>query len=47
VGRHYFRVETEEGRVFDIYYDRAPRDTVDTGGSWHLLQELPGVEEEP
>lgn len=40
VGRHYFRVRTDGGRVFELYYDRAPRDTEDTKGSWHLLQEL-------
>ena len=44
VGRHYFRVRTDDGRVFDLYYDRAPRDTVDSKGSWHLLREMePGV----
>jgi hypothetical protein len=46
VGRHYFRVRIEDGRVFDLYYDRAPKDTEDKKGSWHLLQELePGPAE--
>lgn len=40
VGRHFFRVRTDSGRIFDLYYDRAPRDTSDTKGSWHLLREL-------
>ena len=40
VGRHYFRVRTGDGRVFDLYYDRAPRDTQDHKGSWHLLREM-------
>lgn len=40
VGRHYFRVLTINGRTFDLYYDRAPRDTVNRAGSWHLLREL-------
>jgi hypothetical protein len=40
VGRHYFRVRTDDGRVFDLYDDRAPRDTEHKKGSWHLLQEL-------
>lgn len=40
VGRHYFRVLTEEGRVFDIYYDRAPKDVEERKGSWHLLREM-------
>ena len=45
VGRHYFRVRTDDGRVFDLYYDRAPRDTVNHKGSWHLLREMEEVEE--
>jgi len=40
VGRHYFRVSTTGGRVFDLYYDRAPKDAVDRKGSWHLLREM-------
>jgi hypothetical protein len=44
VGRHYFRVRTDDGRVFDLYYDRAPKDAENKKGSWHLLQELePGA----
>lgn len=44
VGRHYFRVRTDDGRVFDLYYDRAPKDTADRKGSWHLLMEMePGA----
>ncbi|MFH1689778.1 MAG: DUF6504 family protein [Candidatus Eisenbacteria bacterium] len=44
VGRHYFRVRTNDGRVFDLYYDRAPRDTADRKGSWHLFREMePGA----
>jgi hypothetical protein len=38
-------VRTENGRVFDVYFDRAPKDTVDRKGSWHLLREMdPGAE---
>jgi len=33
-------VRTADGRVFDLYYDRAPRDTQDRKGSWHLLREM-------
>jgi hypothetical protein len=40
VGRFYFRVRVEGGRVFDIYYDRAPRDAGDHEGSWILWREL-------
>ena len=42
VGRHYFRVRLEDGRVFDLYYDRAPRDTSGRKGSWYLLKEMEG-----
>jgi hypothetical protein len=40
VGRHVFRVRTEGGRVFDLYYDRAPRGSSDRAGSWYLRGEL-------
>jgi hypothetical protein len=39
VGRFFFRVETVGGRIFDLYYDRAPRDASDRGGNWFLLGE--------
>ena len=45
VGRYYFRVRIDDGRVFDLYYDRAPRDTQDRKGSWHLLREMAREEE--
>ena len=40
VGRHFFRVRTEDDRFFDVYYDRAPKDVVDRKGSWYLLREV-------
>lgn len=40
VGRAYFRVRTTAGRLFDIYYDRAPKGTAHRKGSWHLYQEI-------
>jgi hypothetical protein len=40
VGRFYFRVRTRGGRVFDIYYDRAPKDAGDHKGDWYLWREL-------
>jgi hypothetical protein len=39
VGRFFFRVETDSGQVFDLYYDRAPKDSGDREGSWFLLGE--------
>jgi len=40
VGRFYFRVRVESGRIFDLYYDRAPKKAEDRKGSWHLLREM-------
>jgi Domain of unknown function (DUF6504) len=40
VGRIYFRVRTEDGRAFDLYYDRAPAKAGDRKGHWFLYREL-------
>ena len=40
VGRFYFRVLTDEDRIFELYYDRAPKDVDDRVGSWFLDREL-------
>lgn len=40
VGRFFFRVQITDGRVFDIYYDRAPKGTRNRKGSWHLFREI-------
>jgi hypothetical protein len=40
VGRDYFRVRTESGRVFDLYFDRAPRSIDERKGQWFLYREL-------
>ncbi len=40
VGRYYFRVETAEGQIFDLYYDRAPKDVDRRKGAWFLYREL-------
>ena len=40
VGRFYFRVRTGENRLFDLYYDRAPKDSSDRLGGWFLWREL-------
>lgn len=42
VGQYYFRVRTETGRIFDLYYDRAPKDVDHRKGAWFLFQELAG-----
>ncbi len=39
VGRYFFRVQTENGQIFEIYYDRAPKDVDARKGSWMLVCE--------
>jgi len=39
VGRFYFRVRTASGRLFDLYYDRAPESAEERMGRWFLLGE--------
>ena len=40
VGIFYFRVKTDQNRIFDICYDRSPKDVDSRKGSWHIYQEL-------
>jgi hypothetical protein len=40
VGRDYFRVRTEGGQVFDVYYDRAPGNVESRKGTWFLYREM-------
>ena len=40
VGRFYFQVKTEDGRIFELYYDRAPKSVDDKLGCWSLYREL-------
>lgn len=40
VGRYFFRVRTDSDRVFDLYYDRAPKDAGDREGHWFLWREM-------
>lgn len=39
VGRFYFRVRVEGGRIFELYYDRAPSAVEDRKGVWYLFGE--------
>jgi hypothetical protein len=39
VGKFYFRVETTDSRVFDLYYDRSPKNADDRLGQWFLYRE--------
>jgi hypothetical protein len=40
VGRFFFRVRTDTGQLFDLYYDRAPKDANRRKGEWFLYQEM-------
>ena len=40
VGRFFYRVAVSDGRVFDIYYDRAPQGSDHRKGVWMLFQEI-------
>jgi hypothetical protein len=40
VGRFTFCVRTEDDRIFELYYDRAPKSVDDRKGSWMLYREL-------
>ena len=40
VGRFYFRIRTDEDRIFDLYYDRAPTKATDRAGHWFLWREM-------
>lgn len=39
-GRFFFRVRTDTGQVFDIYYDRAMKNVDDHKGHWFVYREL-------
>jgi len=40
VGRYYYRVRVDTGQVFDLYYDRAPKNADDRKGGWFLFREM-------
>jgi hypothetical protein len=40
VGRFYFRVRTDLGQIFDLYYDREIKDVDDRLGHWFLYREM-------
>jgi hypothetical protein len=45
VGRDYHRVRTHTGRIFDLYYDRAPDGTDQRKGTWFLYREMTSEEQ--
>lgn len=40
VGQFYFRVRVTGDEIYDIYYDRAPKDSSDRAGAWFIDKEL-------
>ncbi|MBE0409344.1 MAG: hypothetical protein IBX69_06395 [Anaerolineales bacterium] len=40
VGKDYYRVLTEGGRIFELYFDRAPKGAANRKGGWFLYREL-------
>jgi hypothetical protein len=40
VGRDYYRVKVEDGRTFELYFDRAPKGSDNRKGAWFLYREL-------
>jgi hypothetical protein len=43
VGRYYYRVQVQDKRIFEIYYDRAPGHAGDRKGGWFLLGERKAI----
>lgn len=43
VGRFFFRIQTDDGKIYDIYYDRAPESASDRKGHWFLLGERQSI----
>lgn len=42
VGRFFFKVRVEGGRIFEIYYDRAPKNAGTRHSGWYLYREWLG-----
>ncbi len=40
VGQDYYRVRTQDRRLFEIYFDRSPKDVDQRKGGWFLDREL-------
>lgn len=40
VGRDYYRVRTDTGEVFELYYDRAPQGMDHPKGAWFLYRQI-------
>ncbi len=40
VGQDYYRVRVDTRQIFDIYFDRSPRDAIHRKGNWYIYREL-------
>ena len=40
VGQDYYRIKTENDRIYEIYYDRAPKSVEHRKGQWFIYREL-------
>jgi len=40
VGKYYFRVQVINDQIFELYYDRAPKDVENRLGGWFLDREM-------
>lgn len=40
VGQDYYRIRVNTNQIFDIYFDRAPKDVDHRKGAWFIYQEL-------
>lgn len=40
VGRDYYLVRTDRDRLFELYYDRAPKGSKERAGRWILFREM-------
>ena len=40
VGKFFFDVQTKDGRLFRLYYDRSPKNAFNHSGTWILFAEL-------
>lgn len=44
VGRYHFQVQVADGRIFELYYDRAPKNADQGKGQWILSTMQPADE---
>ena len=44
VGKIFYRVRTDRGQVFDLYYDRAPGKAGNRKGAWFLYREMSEID---